>query len=97
MIEHLVLFRVKAHTQVEDELKMLNGLRSLPGHVASIVELSCGKNTSDRSQGFTHGLLVRFRSQADLDAYIVHPEHRRIVSECISPIVENVIVVDYEV
>jgi len=96
MIEHIVLFKVKPATTSEDAERMLQGLKGLVGRVPTIQELSCGTNTSDRNQGFTHGLFVRFRSKADLDAYVNHPEHQRVVTERVRPIVESLIVVDYE-
>ena len=96
MIEHLVLFKVKGEVSAADAEKMVQALRSLAGRVPSIRELRCGTNFSDRNQGFTHGLLVRFRSRADLDAYIDHPEHQRVVAECVRPIVESILVVDFE-
>lgn len=96
MIEHMVLFKVKTGTPAAATEKMLEGLRGLRGQIPTIQELTCGVNSSDRSQGFTHGLLVRFRSTSDLDAYVPHREHQRVVAEYVRPIVESVIVVDYE-
>jgi hypothetical protein len=96
MIEHLVLLKVKSEASPAEGEKMVQALRSLVGRVPSIQDLSCGANFSNRNQGFTHGLLVRCRSRADLDAYINHPEHQRVVAECVRPIVENIVVVDFE-
>lgn len=96
MIEHLVLLKMKPDASAEEAERMINGLKNLAQRIAAIRELTCGKNTSDRSQGFTHGLLVRFECAADLEAYIAHPEHQHVVEECLRPIMEDVIVVDYE-
>ncbi len=96
MIEHLVLFKVKGEVSPADAEKMVQALRGLTGRVPSIQELRCGTNFSNRNQGFTHGLLVRFRSRPDLEAYIDHPEHQRVVAECVRPIVESILVVDFE-
>jgi len=96
LIEHIVLFKVKSGTPSEESDRMLEALRSLAGRVPAIHELTCGTNTSNRNQGFTHGLLVRVPSQNALEVYINHPEHQRIVAEYVRPIVETVIVVDYE-
>ena len=97
MIEHMVLFQVKPETPAAAVDAMLDGLRGLKATSPKIVELTCGANFSARSQGFSHGLLVRFESRADLEAYAVDPEHQRVVAERIRPIVESVLVVDYEV
>lgn len=96
MLEHLVLIKVNPNTPTEKIEAMVEKLRAMKALVPMIRELSCGTNLSNRSQGFTHGLFIRFNSQADLDDYLSHPEHDRIVSEHLYPIVENVIVVDYE-
>ncbi len=96
MIEHLVLLKMKPDASPAEAEKMMDGLKSLPRRIPSIRELSCGRNTGDRSQGFTHGLLVRFESASDLEAYIAHPEHRRVVDEDLTPVIDDVIVVDYE-
>jgi hypothetical protein len=96
VIEHLVLFKVKAEAAPADSTTMMQELRKLKEHIPEIQEITCGVNTSNRNQGFTHGLLVRVRSQSDLEAYLAHPEHQRVAAQYIRPIIESVIVVDYE-
>jgi hypothetical protein len=97
VIEHLVCFKLKADAPPEAIEKMMRELRGLPARVPGIRELTCGANFSARSQGYTHGLLVRFASRADLEAYGVHPEHQRVVVEAVQPVLESLLVVDYEV
>jgi hypothetical protein len=96
VIEHMVLFKVKPETPPAAVDAMLEGLRGLKSSSPQIVELTCGANSSARSQGYTHGLFVRFRSRADLEAYAVDPAHQRVVAERIRPITEGILVVDYE-
>lgn len=96
MIVHLVLFKLKPNTPADAAERMLADLRGLRRTVPQIVELSCGANFSERSQGFTHGLAVRFASRDDLQAYINHPEHQRVLAASIRPIVESVLALDYE-
>jgi len=96
VIEHMVLFKVKADTPPAAVEAMIEALRGLKTSSPQIVELTCGANFSARSQGFTHGLFVRFRSRADLDAYAVDPVHQRVVTERIRPITDAILVVDYE-
>jgi hypothetical protein len=76
---------------------MLDALHGLRGQVDGIVELSAGENFStERSKGFTHGLWVRFRNREALRAYIPHPAHQKVVKENVLPIMDDLIVVDYE-
>jgi hypothetical protein len=96
VIEHMVLFKVKAEATPADSTTMIQELRKLREHIPEIQELTCGVNTSNRNQGFTHGLLVRVQSQRDLETYLAHREHQRVASQHIRPIIESVIVVDYE-
>ena len=97
MIEHMVLFKVKSDASATDAEQMLKELRGLAKRIPAVLELTCGTNLSSRNQGFTHGLFVRFRSREDLDVYINHPEHQRVVAERVRLITENIVVVDYEV
>jgi hypothetical protein len=97
MIEHIVLFKVKVGTSPESVAAMVAGLRGLRSVVPGIVDLSVGANFSDRSKGFTHGLVVRFQDRAALDGYIPHPAHREVVEKLIRPITEEVLAADYEI
>jgi hypothetical protein len=60
------------------------------------VDLSCGPNFSDRAKGYTHGLVIRFRDRAALDAYFPHPAHQNVVQTLINPIRADTLIVDYE-
>lgn len=97
MIEHVVLFKLKAAATAEQKERMLAGLKTLRQSVPGIVDLSCGVNFSERSQGYEIGLVVRFTDRAALDAYLPHPAHRAVVEEKVRPIMESAIVVDYEI
>ena len=96
MIEHIVLFRWTEQATQEAKDKVMTELRGLKNKIPGIAELTCGTNFSDRSKGYTHGLLVRFTDQAARDAYGPHPEHQRVVRNFIDPIRADVLVVDYE-
>lgn len=95
MVEHVVLFKVKGDASPEAIEEMLSSLRDLEGQVPGVVNLTVGTNFSDRSKGFTHGLVVRFRDQDALEAYLPHPAHQAAVQDRILPIVDDFIVIDY--
>ncbi len=96
MVEHLVLFKVKPGTGAEAIQAMQDALLGLRDAIPGILEITVGANFSERSQGFTHGLLVRFQDRAALDTYIPHPAHEETRNTYILPIVDDVLVVDYE-
>ena len=97
MIEHIVLFKVKAGTPASAVHAMIDGLAGLRTRVPGIVALSVGTNFTDRNKGFTHGLVVRFQDRAALDAYLPHPAHQEVVTNFVRPIIDDVIALDYEV
>jgi hypothetical protein len=97
MIEHVVLFKLKPETSTAERHAAIQALKTLQNQIDGIVDLTCGENFSERSQGFGIGLVVRFRDRAALEIYIPHPAHRGAVEQFIHPIREDVIVVDYEI
>ena len=97
MIEHIVLLRWTEKATQEAIDRAMAELRSLNEKIPGIVDLSSGANFSERSKGFTHGLVVRFKDRAALEAYLPHPEHQRVVQTFINPIRGDAIIVDFEV
>jgi hypothetical protein len=97
MVEHLVLFKWKPETAPEAIDAAAQGLKALKHRIPGIIDLTCGDNFSDRSQGYDFGLVVRFTNQEALDAYGPHPSHQEVVQALILPIREDVIVIDYEI
>ena len=96
MVEHIVLFKWKAEATAAQIAEAVAGLKGLKGDVPDVLDLSVGENFSDRGQGFTHGLVVRFPDKAALAAYGPHPAHQHIVQTFIDPIRESVLAFDYE-
>ena len=95
MVDHLVLFTVNDDAYAEDIEDLLASLRGLKKGVPDVVDLSVGENFSERSQGYTHGLFVRFQTVDALRSYISHPEHQAIV-EKLDALTTGRLVVDYE-
>jgi len=97
MVEHVVLFKLKPEATEEQRAAMQASLRGLQTAIPGIVGLTVGTNFSDRSQGFEVGLVVRFTDRAALEGYLPHPAHTDCVNTYIRPIMDNVIVVDYDI
>jgi hypothetical protein len=68
MIEHIVLFKLKADAAEDKKRALLEALLALRDRVPGIVQASAGTNFSTRAQGYTHGFVVRFKDRAALDA-----------------------------
>ena len=96
MIDHLVLFTLKDDASQQDEEDVIRTFRELGSKIPNLVDFSIGKNFSERSRGYTHGLFARFHTRDDLQAYLKHPDHLSAV-EKLEVIQEGQrLVVDYE-
>ena len=96
MIRHVVFFRFKSDASSGDRQAMIEGLGALPGRISQIRSWSQGTNVlpSDRSYDFC--LIGDFDSLEDLKIYQDHPDHQDVVQNRIRPIVDSVVVVDFE-
>lgn len=100
MIEPIVVFKVKDGLTDAQKEDMLSAIRSLKDRVPGIVDLQVGENFSERAQGFTHALVVRFADRAALDAYLPHPAHQDVVQNHFLPYLDENkprIVIDFEI
>ena len=96
MVEHIVLFKWSEAATPAQINSAMDGLRTLKQSVPGIVDLTCGENFTLRSQGFTHGLVVRFNDRTCLETYVPHPNHQKIVEAYINPIKAELLALDYE-
>lgn len=94
-VEHFVAFKFREDISAERIDEHIANLRSLVGKVPTIQSLRCGRNFSDRAQGFHVGLIVTFASRDDLATYATHPEHvavgKPLIGDC-----ADVLAVDFE-
>ena len=96
MVEHLVLFKLKPEATEAQVEAMFGGLRDLKAKIPGIVDLSVGRNFTDRGKGYEIGLTVRLGGRSELAEYLPHPAHQAVLAELIRPIVAEVLAVDYE-
>jgi Stress responsive A/B Barrel Domain len=99
MYEHIVTFKFNENITPEKKQNLLNQIKSFKGRIPGIVELTAGINVTEETeqiQGYILGLRITFKNKQALDNYLPHPFHQEFVSS-LSGIIENVIVVDYEI
>jgi hypothetical protein len=98
MIEHIVLLKLKEGVTKEQTQELLDGLEKLKEIVPGMLEVSGGYNNSPEAKnaGFTYGFIVRFKDAAARDGYVPHPEHQKLAKTLVRPIVDDVLVFDYE-
>lgn len=99
-VEHVVLLKVKQGTSKKQIQKFKEGINSLsviPGVVSvSVGETFVERWMADRRGGYTHALAVRLDSKEALKKYQDHELHTQVKEECIAPIAESAIAVDWE-
>ncbi len=96
VLRHVVLFSFKDSATAEDIRRVEEAFRSLPAKIPQIAGFEWGTDVSPekRSEGFTHCFLLTFRSEADRDAYLPHPDHKAF-ARTLGPHLRKVLVVDY--
>jgi hypothetical protein len=79
-VNHMVWIKFRADVPVERIEKHVVALRSLKERVPGILDLTIGRNFTDRANGCTHGLSVILVDKAALAAYASHPVHVEVAS-----------------
>lgn len=99
MIIHIVMFTLKDFAEEKDKseniLLMKEQLESLIDSIDLIRKIEVGLNFNSSAAAYDIVLYSEFDSSDDLNAYQIHPEHRK-VSDFIGKISDKRVVVDYE-
>lgn len=96
MVEHIVCFKLKPDATPEQEATLIEMLQGLKSKIPTVVDLSVGRTfTPERGQGFTVGLVVRFKDKEGLAVYGPHPDHLP-VKDYVGQVCESVLAIDYE-
>lgn len=102
MINHIVLLQFKLNITESEVNLALNELGHLKEIIPSIKRFSFGKNCSPEhlNKGFTHVFIMEFENSKERDLYLNHPEHKRIATDIIMPMLKNglesALAIDYE-
>ena len=93
---HVVTFKFKASATQPQIDSVVSAFKALRTKIPTIRQFSWGTNVSPEklNKGFTHAFVLSFGSDADRDAYLVHPDHAAF-GKLLSPILEDVFVIDY--
>ena len=95
MFIHTFLFQWHQGVAEDMKEKAAREIRALQGQIPGLMETSYGANISARSQGYTHGGVMKFRDKAALDAYPPHPVHQKLV-DWLMPLLKVAAELDYE-
>jgi len=96
VLRHVVLFKFKEGTSMADIKKVEDAFSELPSRIPQIMSYEWGLNNSPEGleKGFTHCFFLTFKSEKDRAIYLPHPDHKAF-GQTLSPILEDVLVVDY--
>ena len=96
LLRHVVMFKFKADAEKEKVDAVVQAFAALPSKIDSIHDFEKGTDVSveGKAKGFTHCFLVTFRTEADRDAYLPHPEHKKF-GALVGPVLDDVLVFDY--
>lgn len=95
-VRHVVLFKFKDTATPEQIKQVEEAFRALPKKIPAILDFEWGTNMSPEKldQGFTHCFFLTFKTPADRDAYLPHPDHKAF-GKLLRPILDKVLVIDY--
>lgn len=96
LLRHVVLFKFKDTSTEEDVAQVQEAFNGLPSKISEIKGYEWGLNNSPENlnKGLTHCYFLTFTSEADRDAYLIHPDHKAF-GEVAGPHIDDVLVVDY--
>ena len=96
LLRHVVMFGWKDGTDTSQINKIVAAFKELPAKISLIRSFEWGTNNSPEglNQGLTHCFFVTFGSEADRDAYLVHPAHKEF-GRLLKPAPDKITVLDY--
>ena len=95
-LRHVVMFGWKEGTDKAYINKIIDAFGNLQHKIPLIKSFEWGINNSPENlnNGLTYCFIVTFKSEADRDAYLIHPDHKAFVS-LLNPAPDKVTVLDY--
>lgn len=96
MFLHTFLFQWKPEATEADKQQAAERIRALKDKIPGIIESVYDVNISPRSQGFTHGGVMKFTDAEALEAYTTHPVHMELVA-WLMPLLAVAAELDYEI
>ena len=93
---HMVSFKFKPTATPAQIKEVEDAFRALKKKIPRIVSYEWGTNVSPEKhdKGFTHGFILSFKSAADRDVYLGHPDHKKF-GELVGPVLADVFVIDF--
>ncbi len=79
MIRHIVLIRFQSTVSSDFIEELFVELHQIQGKVQGLLSITSGRSESPEriERGYLHGFVADFADWAALEAYQVHPDHKR--------------------
>ncbi|REG82614.1 Dabb family protein [Marinomonas pollencensis] len=98
MIRHILFIQFKDEANSADVTRCLENIAGLKDKIDGIEGVEWGENNSPVGfKNYTHCVLMTFIDEAARDAYLPHPVHQALVNDELMPILEDVVMLDFEV
>ncbi|QHW34105.1 Dabb family protein [Paenibacillus rhizovicinus] len=94
MITHIVLFKLKDGSP-ESVAQTVQVLKNMEGKIEELRSIEVGTDVIHSERSYHIALVTRFDSLDALNAYQVHPEHKKVIAH-MSEVREASVSVDYE-
>lgn len=89
MIKHVVLLTWKDGTSQDQIDAVTSGFLALRNEIPDIVSYSFGQDAGIYRGNADYALIAEFQEEADLEAYVSHPSHIRLLKTITGPILES--------
>jgi len=100
MVKHVVMLRLKDYDnktqKLENALKLKKAIEDLKIHIDQLKFIEVGLNFNEKPHAFDLVLTATFESEADLEIYRLHPEHKKLMV-FLKTVTDESAVVDYEI
>jgi hypothetical protein len=93
-IRHMVIFNLKAKKGSAEAEKFLSDGKTILESIPVVKHFEVLNQVSPKND-YEYGFSMEFSSQADYDAYNVHPNHEKFVSERWEKEVERFLEIDF--
>jgi len=80
MIRHIVLIRFRADVGEAAIADLFTELHEIEGKIDGLLAITSGRSESPEGieRGYLHGFVADFADWSALEAYQVHPDHKRL-------------------
>ena len=96
MLRHIAMFRFAPETTPDQIELMVEGLRSLPGHIPEVRAFTIGRDLGLREGNWDYAVVADFDDVDGWRVYAADAVHQQVIAEQITPIITERTSVQFE-